>query len=106
MRHSGMTRATGGNMAKRSRGANGTMTQSVPGFGPRGTASADEVAWGHSKRAECGSVARMREVSRTLLGPCSTLNLSASEAEEVTRAGRMLGREADRWEAEGTIDCT
>jgi hypothetical protein len=48
----------------------------------------------------------MREVSRTLLGPCSTLNLSASEAEEVTRAGRMLGREADRWEAEGTIDCT
>lgn len=54
----------------------------------------------------------MREVSRTLLALESRAHEAAgwkptgAELEKAERAGRMLSREADRWDAEGLIDCT
>lgn len=95
-------------MAKQPRSEQVTMTQSVPEIGPRGVATPAEIAWGHAKRAECGTPARMREVARTLLGigPGSRVRLTASEAEQAELAGQVLQREADRWDAEGLIDCT
>jgi hypothetical protein len=97
-------------MATKPRSVFGTMTQSVPELGPRGTATTAEIEWGHSKRAECGSPERMREVSRTLLDcettPPAWLKATATELARVLAAARMLEREADRWEAERLIDCT
>jgi hypothetical protein len=89
-----------------------TMTQDAPGTGPRGAASPDEIAFGHSKRKQCGTPARMRQVARTLLELESRAHEAAgwkptaAELERAQVAGAMLQREADRWDAEGLIDCT
>jgi hypothetical protein len=54
----------------------------------------------------------MRQVARTLLELESRAHEAAgwkptaAELERAQAAGAMLQREADRWDAEGLIDCT
>lgn len=100
-------------MATKPRSELVTMTQSVPeGTGPTGAATPDEIAYGHSKRAACGTPARMRQVGRTLLDletrghEAAGWKPTPSELERAKRAGTMLLREAGRWEAERWIDST
>lgn len=98
-------------MATKPRSELVTMTQSVPAFSG-GAATPDEIAFGHSKRAACKTPARMREVALTLLALESRAHEAAgwkptaAELERAQRSGAMLLREAQRWEAEGLIDCT